>query len=54
MAKASAKVLVGLILLSLGVWFIWLWRFDVLVLIRGSIGIFVALLGVIFLAIAKE
>ena len=54
MAKALTKVFAGLILLALGIWSIWLWRFDVLVLIRGSIGIFVALLGIIFLAIAKE
>ncbi|MBN3038806.1 MAG: hypothetical protein JW869_05235 [Candidatus Omnitrophica bacterium] len=52
--KVAAKLVVGLALLALGVWFIWIWRFDVFIMIRGCLGVFAALLGIIFLVIAKE
>lgn len=52
--KMMLKVVLGLVLLAIGVWFVWLWRWDVLAVIRGFVGLFVVLAGVIFLAIAKE
>ena len=53
-AKMALKVISGLILLTAGVALIWIWRLDVLSIIRGFLGMAVALAGVIFLAIAKE
>ncbi len=52
--KIALKVILGIILLAAGAWLIWLWRWDVLIVIRGFVGIGVILAGVIFLAIAKE
>ena len=52
--KIALKVILGIILLAVGAWFIWLWRWDVLTVIKGFVGIVVVLAGVIFLAIAKE
>lgn len=54
LGKTLLKVAIGLVLLSWGVRSIWLWRFDVLVLVRGAIGIFAAIIGIVFLAMAKE
>ena len=48
------KIILGLVFLILGVWaIIALWN-DLLVLIKGSIGLFLLLAGIIILAIAKE
>ncbi|MBU3933406.1 MAG: hypothetical protein KKH11_01910 [Candidatus Omnitrophica bacterium] len=52
--KIALKVILGIILLAVGAWLIWLWRWDVLTVIKGFVGIVVILAGVIFLAIAKE
>ncbi len=52
--KMVVKVIIGLLLLAVGVRFIWLWRWDVLTVIRGFLGVVVAFAGIIFLAIAKE
>lgn len=52
--KMVVKVIIGLLLLAVGVRFIWLWRWDVLTVIRGFLGISVTFAGIIFLAIAKE
>lgn len=48
------KVILGLALLALGAWAIIIWWSDLLLLIRGCIGLFLILAGVITLAIAKE
>ena len=48
------KVIFGLILLAVGVWLMWTWRYDLLILIKGCIGPFLVLVGIITLAIAKE
>lgn len=53
-AKIALKVILGIILLAVGAWLIWLWRWDVSTVIKGFVGIVVILAGVIFLAIAKE
>ena len=52
--KSALKVILGIILLAAGAWLIWFWRWDVLTVIKGFVGIGVILAGVIFLAIAKE
>ncbi|MFH1045959.1 MAG: hypothetical protein V1727_03230 [Candidatus Omnitrophota bacterium] len=51
---AVVKVLIGLGLLILGCQLIWIWKNEVLAVIKGFVGITVILAGVIFLAIAKE
>ena len=53
-AKAALKAALGIILLSVGVWLIWLWQGSLLIVIKGCLGIAVVLGGIIFLAIAKE
>lgn len=52
--KTALKVIAGVILLAVGVWLIWLWRWDVWTVIKGFFGPVIILAGVIFLAIAKE
>jgi hypothetical protein len=48
------KVILGLAFLLLGVLAILRWRGDLLLVIKGCIGPFLLLVGVITLAIAKE
>ncbi len=52
--KTALKVLLGIALLAVGAWLIWLWKWDVWTVIKGFVGIVVIFAGVIFLAIAKE
>ena len=52
--RVLLKVILGLILLAVGVWLVWLWKWDVWTVIKGFLGMVVILAGVIFLAIAKE
>ena len=47
-------MLLGLVLIVLGVTAVVVWWPDVLGLLRGCIGIFLALIGAITIAIAKE
>lgn len=48
------KVALGLVFLGSGCIAIYSWRSDLLVVIKGCIGLFLVLAGVITLAIAKE
>lgn len=48
------KVILGLIFLGLGVLAIYRWWVDLFTVIRGCIGLFMLLVGIITLAIAKE
>jgi hypothetical protein len=48
------KVVLGLVFLGLGGWALLNFRADLLVMIKGGIGLFLILAGVITLAIAKE
>lgn len=48
------KVLLGLAFLILGVWAIVAWWSNLLAVVRGCIGLFLVLAGIITLAIAKE
>ncbi len=52
--KTALKFVMGLALIGLGGYLIYLWREDVLTLSRGCLGAFLILVGLIFLAIAKE
>lgn len=48
------KVVLGLVFLGLGVALWWAWRGDFLAVLKGCLGPFLVLAGVITLAIAKE
>ena len=48
------KVVLGLAFLVLGVAAVIVWRQDLFVVIKGCIGLFLILAGIITLAIAKE
>ena len=50
----ALKIALGIVLVVIGIWAIICWRWDVLSLIRGSIGVIILLAGVICFAIAKE
>ena len=50
----ALKVVLGLVFLGLGVFAIMRWNQHLLVLIKGGIGLFFILVGIITLAIAKE
>ena len=50
----SFKVILGLVFLGLGIWAIIAWWKDLLLVIRGCIGLFLVLAAVITFAIAKE
>lgn len=52
--KTALKVLLGIVLLALGLFLVWKWMGDLFVLIRGGLGLFLILVSVITLAIAKE
>lgn len=53
-ASTFFKVILGLVFLGLGAWAILSWKADLITLIKGSIGLFLILAGIITLAIAKE
>ena len=48
------KVILGLAFLILGIWAIVAWKEDLLMVIRGCLGLFLFLAGVVTLAVAKE
>ncbi|MBU0672252.1 MAG: hypothetical protein KJ732_04395 [Candidatus Margulisbacteria bacterium] len=48
------KVLIGLALIGLGAWAIYLWWADLLVLIRGGIGFALILAGLITFALVAD
>lgn len=48
------KVLIGLILIALGAWTIYLWWGDLLALVRGGIGLFLILCGLIAFALVAD
>jgi hypothetical protein len=52
--SAIFKVILGLVFLVLGIWAIVAWWCDLLILVKGCIGGFLILAGVITLAIAKD
>lgn len=48
------KVILGLVLLALGILAILRWWPQLLIIVKGCIGLFLILAGIITLAIAKE
>lgn len=52
--KMILKMLLGIALVIVGIGLVWIWRQDVLALIRGGIGLVVILAGIIAIAIARE
>ena len=48
------KVILGLAFLALGAWAVFHWRANLLVVVKGCVGLFLILAGIITLAIAKE
>ncbi len=53
-AKTLLKYLLGIALVVAGVWLVWAWREQLLMLIKGGLGLFLILAGAITIAIAKE
>ncbi|MFA5411548.1 MAG: hypothetical protein WC321_06830 [Candidatus Omnitrophota bacterium] len=54
MFSTILKVILGLVFLALGIALIMRWKWSLLIVIKGCIGLFLILAGVITLAIAKE
>lgn len=48
------KVILGLGFLAFGIWAIVVWKYELLTIIKGCIGLFAVLAGIITLAIAKD
>lgn len=48
------KVLIGVALIALGAWTIYLWWGDLLTLVRGGIGLFLVLCGLIAFALVAD
>lgn len=48
------KVILGLVFLALGAWAVLYWMQNLLIVVKGCIGLFLILAGIITLAIAKE
>lgn len=52
--KVFIKLIIGLVLVGLGIWAVIVWWKDLLLVIRGCIGLFLILAGAITIAIAKD
>jgi len=52
--KWIIKALVGFLLIAAGIYLSIAWRSSLLLLIKGCLGPFLALVGLVFVAIAKE
>lgn len=48
------KVLIGLLLIALGAWTIWIWQADLFTLIRGGAGLTLILCGLIAFALVAD
>jgi len=48
------KVLIGLVLIGLGAWTIYMWWGDLLTLLRGGIGLVLILAGLITFALVAD
>jgi len=53
-AKTVMKVMLGIVLVGLGVSAVFAWWQDLLEVIRGCIGLFLILAGIITIAIARD
>ncbi|MDD5005104.1 MAG: hypothetical protein PHS93_01195 [Candidatus Omnitrophica bacterium] len=52
--KMIARALVGLALIAAGLYLGWNWRGSLIILIKGCLGPLIILVGLVFIAIAKE
>ncbi|MFA5034671.1 MAG: hypothetical protein WC500_02705 [Candidatus Margulisiibacteriota bacterium] len=54
MVAKIIKALIGVALVILGAWLVYLWRADLLTLIRGGLGLFLVLCGMIAFALIAD
>ena len=54
MLAKLVKILIGLVLVALGAWTILLWWNDLLVLVRGGVGLVLILSGLIAFALVAD
>jgi hypothetical protein len=54
MISKIIKVLIGLFLIALGAWTIYLWWADLLALVRGGLGLALILAGLIAFALVAD
>ena len=54
MISKVIKVLIGLLLIALGAWTIYLWWPDLLALVRGGLGLVLILMGLIAFALVAD
>lgn len=54
MVAKIIKALIGVALVILGAWLVYLWRADLLTLIRGGLGLFLVLCGLIAFALIAD
>ncbi|MBU0630053.1 MAG: hypothetical protein KKC80_03940 [Candidatus Margulisbacteria bacterium] len=54
MVSKLIKALIGIILVLLGAWLVYLWQVDLLALIRGSLGLILVLFGLIAFALIAD
>lgn len=52
--KTAGKFLAGAALIVVGLLLCWQWRWQLIDLIKGCVGLFLILVGLVFVAIAKE
>jgi hypothetical protein len=52
--KTLAKIVVGVALIVAGLYLGWSWKGELIALIKGCLGPFLILVGLVFVAIAKE
>ncbi|MDD4178779.1 MAG: hypothetical protein PHH14_01855 [Candidatus Margulisbacteria bacterium] len=54
MTAKLVKLLIGLALIALGAWTVVLWWGDIMTLVRGGIGLFLILCGLIAFALIAD
>lgn len=54
MVAKLLKVIIGLVLVALGAWLVYLWWADLLVIIRGGLGLALILFGLIAFALVAD
>ncbi len=54
MASKLIKALIGVSLVLIGAWLVYLWWGDLLALVRGGLGFFLVLCGVIAFALIAD
>jgi len=54
MVGKLVKVLIGLILIALGAWSVWLYWPQLMTLVQGGIGLFLILCGLIAFALVAD